>query len=323
MQQKTILIVGGAGYIGSYVNKLLHSKGFHTIVFDNLSQGSKKSVVRGDFILGDTNNTKDLNKIFSSCRIDAVMHFAAHISVGESIKNPKKYYRNNVVNTLNLLEAMLQYNISKFIFSSTAAIFGSPKEIPIKEEHPYLPINPYGQSKLMIEKILQDFTHSYAFQSCSLRYFNAAGGDPEGEIKHPQREETNLIPLILRNLLKKDASVSIFGTDYNTPDGTCIRDYIHIHDLAAAHISALEQLFNGAPSNVYNLGNGKGFSVQEVIDAVENITGFRIHRKNSPRREGDPPKLIADSKKAQKDLSWTPKYPDLESMIEHAWKAMN
>lgn len=324
MQQKTILIVGGAGYIGSHVNKRLHLAGFKTIVLDNLTRGNRDSVIQGQFVLGDTGSLKDLNHIFSTSKIDAVMHFAAHTAVGESVKNPAKYYHNNLINTLLLLETMVRHQVKIFIFSSTAAIFGLPQyNSPIKEDHPCIPINPYGQSKLMVEKILSDFDLAYNMKFCSLRYFNAAGGDPDGQIKHPKREENNIIPLIINNLLKEDASVTVFGNDYNTPDGTCIRDYIHVYDLALAHLSALEKLLNGSPSKSYNLGNGQGFSVMEVIHTIEKVTGHQINIQIGRRRQGDPPILLADSQKAKNELSWKPKFSDLESMIMHAWQAMS
>ena len=323
MQDKTILVVGGAGYIGSHVNKSLHNEGFKTVVFDNLSRGDRSTIIHGDFVKGDTSSPENLNRVFASYKIDAVMHFAAHIAVGESVVNPSKYYHNNVSNTLNLLDAMIENNVRKLIFSSTAAIFGIPQEVPVNEAHPCAPINPYGHSKLMVEKILQDFDHAYGLKSCCLRYFNAAGGDPEGELKQPAKSENNLIPIALRSLLEKNGGLTIFGDDYDTSDGTCVRDYIHVHDLATAHISALKQLLNGAVSSAYNLGNGQGFSVKEVLNSVEKVTGQSLSASVGSRREGDPPVLLADSSKAQKELNWQPEFADLDSIVGHAWNAMN
>ena len=322
MPQQKILVVGGAGFIGSHVNKRLDQKGYQTIVFDNLSQGAREAATRGAFFLGDTANSADLDKIFSTHKIDAVMHFAALIDVGESVKDPSKYYHNNVCNTLNLLDAMRRFDVKNIIFSSSAAIFGVPQTPILAETHACSPINPYGESKLTVEKILHSFDHAYGIRSCCLRYFNAAGGDPEGEVKNYKKKETNLIPLILKSL-KNQGSITIFGTDYPTTDGTCIRDYIHVNDLADAHISAMEKLLTGAPSMQYNLGNGHGFSVREVIAATEKVTGLKVKVIEGARREGDPPVLVADSTKAQKELHWKPLYPQLEQMISHAWKAIS
>ena len=318
MQEKTVLVVGGAGYIGSYVNKILHSNGFQTIVFDNLCRGQKSSVVRGDFFLGDLARPSDLDQVFEENTIDACLHFAAHLCVGESVKNPAKYYSNNVVNTINLLDAMLRHDVKKLVFSSSAAIFGLPVELPIKEDHPCQPINPYGRSKLMIEQILSDYSQSYGLRYCSLRYFNAAGADPDGEIKHPTEQQENLIPLAINSLIK-NSLLTLFGNDYQTADGSCVRDYIHIHDLATAHVLALNHLFSGAQSDVFNLGNGQGFSVLEVIETINKCTGQQIKMRIGKRRPGDPPHLTANAEKAKKTLQWTPEYPKLESMIEHAW----
>lgn len=321
MVKKNILIVGGAGYIGSHVNKMLYQAGYETVVFDNLSHGDQRAATHGFFIEGDTANPTALDTLFKKHHIDAVMHFAAYIDVGESVRDPSKYYTNNVTNTLNLLNAMLRHSVKTFIFSSSAAVYGIPKEIPIVESHPCHPINPYGYSKLMVETILSDFDKAYGLKSCSMRYFNAAGGDPDGEIKNYKRKEHNLIPLILKSLKKKE-SVTIFGTDYPTPDGTCIRDYIHVCDLANAHISAMEHIIKGAPSSIYNLGNGNGFSVRQVIHAVEKVTGLKVHVIEGDRRPGDPAILVANAQKAIHELKWNPQFSALETMIEHAWKAI-
>ncbi|MBT3394799.1 MAG: UDP-glucose 4-epimerase GalE [Waddliaceae bacterium] len=316
-----ILIVGGAGYIGSYVNLMMNKKGFETIVLDNLSTGNKDAVNVGTLIVGDLGDTATLKKVFEDNDIDAVMHFAAHTAVGESVKDPGKYYHNNVVNTLALLDTMVDYGVKRFLFSSSAAIFGSPEKDLIDEEHRVLPINPYGRTKLMIEKILGDYDIAYGMKSCCLRYFNAAGGDPSGEHKNYNINSTNIIPVIL-NAIEKESPVTIFGTDYDTIDGTCVRDYIHIHDLASAHISALEKLLvDDATSSQYNLGNGDGYSVSDVIDTAKKVTGVNFTVIEGERRAGDPDVLVASAKKAQKELGWKPEFPDLESIILHQWKA--
>lgn len=321
MEKQTILIVGGAGFIGSYVNKMLHRAGYQTLVLDNLSLGYQEAVLYGTFIKGDMADTDLLNQIFERYPIAAVMHFAAFINVGESVHNPAKYYFNNVANTLNLLNAMVRHGVRTFIFSSSSAIFGQPTEFIIKEDQACHPINPYGESKWMVEKILRDFEVAYGLKFASLRYFNAAGGDPEGEIKNYQIQTAlNLIPRILHSLQTPDDFITIFGTDYPTRDGTCIRDYIHIEDLGVAHIKAMEQLFNGAPSSFYNLGNGQGFSVKEVIRAVEKVLDKKVVVVEGARRPGDAAILLADASKAARELNWHPQH-SLEDMIEHAWNA--
>lgn len=322
MKKGKIAVIGGAGFIGSYVNKLLCQKGYETVVFDNLSKGSLKSVVCGEFMKGDLGKEKDLKHLFSTYQPDAVMHFAAYTDVGESTENPLIYYQNNFSNTLNLIESMLKYQVNTLIFSSTAAVYGSPKEDKIKETHPLIPINPYGRSKLMVEKALKDFSDTYGLKYCSLRYFNAAGGDPDGEIQFTKKTGLNFIPIVLRNILQSNCKASIFGTDYPTPDGTCIRDYIHLHDLATAHILALEKLLGGSDSCHYNLGNGQGFSVTEVVDTIEKITGKELKRLDTKRRSGDPARLIANAEKAQREMGWYPEYGHLETMVSHAWNVM-
>jgi len=316
----TILVTGGAGFIGSHINQMLQSAGYETVVLDNLSRGNRSSV-SGQFIEGDIADSDLLKAIFNKFHIDAVMHFAAYIDVGESVKHPALYYQNNVSGTLNLLNAMVNANVSNFVFSSTAAIYGHPITEKISENHPALPINPYGESKWMIEKILSSFEASYGLRFCSLRYFNAAGGNPQGKTHHPQNRCSNLIPVILRTLIDKQKKVTIFGNDYATRDGTCIRDYIHIADLGHAHIMALEKLLQGAKGNFYNLGNGNGFSVIEVIEAVEQALKKNVDKTFGDRRPGDPPILIADATKALNELNWQPKY-SLDEMIVHAWQGM-
>ncbi len=318
---KKILIVGGAGFIGSHVNKLLNIKGYETTVLDDLSTGSRKAVVRGEFVLGNFGDKELLETLFAKNRFDAVMHFAALTDVGESVKDPKLYYANNVANTLTLLDAMLQHNIKIIIFSSSAAVYGIPSRDFAKETDPANPINPYGRTKLMVEKILGDYYPAYGLRSCSLRYFNAAGGDPDGEIKNDKKKENNLIPLVLRSLLSK-TQVTIFGTDYPTPDGTGVRDYIHVMDLAEAHILAMEKLLHMPGSFCYNLGNGRGYSVKEVIKTAENTTELAVEAVEGPRRPGDPATLMADAAEAKKELGWKQKYPDLDCMIKHAWQSL-
>lgn len=314
-----ILIVGGAGYIGSHINKELNKRGYETVVFDNLSYGHEDFVKWGNFEQGDLGNIEDLWQVFRKYSIDAVMHFAAFTYVGESVENPQKYYLNNVRNTLNLLQVMLEFDVKKFVFSSTCATYGNPVEIPITENHPQNPINPYGKGKLMVETVLDDYSRAYGFKYAALRYFNAAGADPEGEIGEMHEPETHLIPLILDAASGKREDIKIFGTDYDTPDGTCIRDYIHVTDLADAHIKALEYLKNGGKSDFFNLGNGNGFSVKEVIETAHEITGKDIKAVEDDRRPGDPPVLVGSSDKAREILKWEPKYADLSKIIETAW----
>lgn len=315
-----ILIAGGAGYIGSQVNKELNKKGYETIIFDNLSSGHKELVKWGEFVQGDLKNIEEIEDVFKKYPIEVVLHFSAFKAVGESVIDPQKYYQNNVANTLNLLRVMLENNVKKFIFSSTAATYGNPKYIPVDENHPQNPINPYGESKLMIEHILRDYSRAYDFRYVALRYFNACGADLDGEIGEWQGSGLNLIPLVLDAAIGAKEDIKIFGTDYPTPDGTCIRDYIHVYDLTTAHILSLDYLLNGGKSEFFNLGNGKGFSVKEVINMAKKITKIDFRVTEDKRREGDPPILLADAKKAQKVLGWQTKYPDLETIIGSAWK---
>jgi UDP-glucose 4-epimerase len=315
-----VLVVGGAGFIGSYVNKMLHRSGYSTIVLDNLSRGNRENVQEGIFIEGDVSDKNLLNRIFEQYRIDVVMHFAAYIAVGESVQNPAKYYGNNVVATLCLLDTMITHGVRSLVFSSTAAIFGYPETMLISENHPCHPINPYGRTKWMIEMILEDYGAAYGLKYCCLRYFNAAGGDPEGKMNNKQRDATNLIPRVLESL-QDGAGITVYGADYPTPDGTCIRDYIHIEDLATAHILGMERLLAGFPSMNFNLGNGKGYSVKEVISMTEEVLRRKVAVQFGARRAGDPPVLLADPTKAKKELCWEPVY-GLEEMIHHAWNGM-
>lgn len=314
-----ILVVGGAGYIGSHMVKLLTRQGCSVTTLDDLSSGHLDAVLAGDFVNGSCGDRALLDAVLSK-GFDAVMHFASFIQVGESVIHPDKYYKNNFVNTLVLLDSMLAHGINRFIFSSTAATFGEPQYTPIDELHPQLPINPYGRTKLMVEQLLSDYDSAYGLKSVCLRYFNAAGADPEGLLGERHDPETHLIPLVLQAASGRRSSISIFGNDYDTPDGTCIRDYIHVQDLCFAHWLALQSLMSGGGSQSYNLGNGNGFSVREVIDAAEQVTGRKIPVVTASRREGDPARLVADSTLAQQKLCWKPQFSELQSIIEHAWK---
>ena len=319
MIKKKILVVGGAGYIGSHMVKMLLSRGYEVVVFDNLSSGYRDAVLGGTFVPGDLVDQDHLNSVFEIQQPDAVMHFASSIQVGESVIRPDLYYRNNVSNTIHLLDAMLAHDVKHIIFSSTAAIFGEPEYVPINEAHPKVPLSPYGRSKLMVEQILEDYDKAFGLKSVCLRYFNAAGADPEGLLGERHDPETHLIPLILQAASGRRENIRVFGRDYNTPDGTCVRDYIHIVDLCSAHLQALEYLSRGGLSDRFNLGNGEGFSVQQVIDAAEKVTGLKINVINGSRREGDPAKLVADASRARKELGWKPEYIDLEEILSHAW----
>jgi UDP-glucose 4-epimerase len=317
-----ILVTGGAGYIGSHSVLTLQKAGYEVIVLDNLVYGHQDlvEILKVKLIVGSTCDRALLQKTFADHQIDAVMHFAAYAYVGESVTQPAKYYNNNVVGTLTLLEAMLEANINKFVFSSTCATYGVPDAIPITEDQSQNPINPYGATKLMVERILQDFDQAYDFRSVCLRYFNAAGADPEGNLGEDHNPETHLIPLVLQTALGHRQSVSVFGTDYDTPDGSCIRDYIHVLDIAQAHILALEYLIDNGATDFFNLGNGSGFSVKEVIETARKITGKEIKAELSDRRPGDPPSLVGSGAKAQKILGWQPAYSNLDDIISHAWQ---
>jgi UDP-glucose 4-epimerase len=315
----TILVTGGAGYIGSHAVKELRRQGHQPIVYDNLQTGHRKAAKEALFIDGDLSDQERLKESFRSYPIEAVMHFAADCLVGESMKDPLKYFMNNVKNSLQLLEISEENNINKFIFSSSAAVYGEPKKIPITEEHACISTNPYGETKWIFEKILQTFQDLGKLNYISLRYFNAAGADPEGELGEDHFPETHLIPLVLKAAINGD-SVSIYGTDYDTPDGTCIRDYIHVTDLAQAHILALNKLEERGISGIYNVGNGNGYSVREVIETARKVTGKKIVSVKSSRRPGDPARLVASSEKIRKELGWVPKYPNLETIVETAWR---
>lgn len=314
-----ILLTGGAGYIGSHANKILSKRGCKTVVYDNLSRGHLEFAKWGHFVLGDLADKDRLRFCFKNYSIDAVMHYSAFCSVGESVDHPAEYYSNNVVNTLNLLDVMIEYGVNKFIFSSTCSTYGNPLQLPMPEDHSQLPINPYGKSKFMVEQILKDYDEFYGLRHVSLRYFNAAGADPAGEIGEWHEPEPHLIPLVIQAADGQRDCIAIYGTDYDTPDGTCIRDYIHINDLAAAHMLALEYLQSSGPSDAFNLGNGNGFSVKEVIRSVEHVTGKTIKVVEAERRLGDPPCLVGSSEKARKILNWQPQYPGLDEIIKTAW----
>lgn len=319
MTKPTVLITGGAGYIGSHVNKLLAGKGYKTVVFDNLTTGHREFVKWGKFFEGDLAKRSDIEKCLSKYRVNAVMHFSASTVVSESVADPAKYYANNVVNTINLLDALNKFGIKNFILSSSAATYGVPKTNPIIEDHSLCPINPYGNTKKIAEELLADYGAAYGFKYASLRYFNAAGADPECELGQWYDSFTHLIPLVLGAALDRKKVVKIFGTDYATPDGTCIRDYVHVCDLSRAHVLALEYLLEGGESDCFNLGNGKGHSVSEVIRAAEKVTGSKIRTIKIGRRSGDAPISVAGPRKAVKILKWVPEYVRLFDIIATAW----
>jgi UDP-glucose 4-epimerase len=314
-----ILIPGGAGYIGSHANKIINKRGYETVVYDNLSLGHREFTKWGHFVLGDLADKDKLRLCFKTYPIEAVMHYCAFCSLDESVDHPSEYYRNNVANTLNLLDVMIEYGVKYFIFSSTCATYGNPIQIPLTEDHPQQPINPYGKSKLMVEQILKDYDEAYDIHHVCLRYFNAAGADPDGEIWEWHEPEVHLIPLALQVAAGQREHVQIYGTDYETPDGTCVRDYIHVNDLATGHLLALEYLHKGAPSAAFNLCNGSGFSVKEVIHAAKRVTGKSIKIVEAERRLGDTPMLVGNSDKARKILNWQPEYPDIDEIIKTAW----
>lgn len=314
-----VLVTGGAGYIGSHMVKLLRRAGADVVVFDSLEGGFREAVGTTELCEGNINNRDDLRKAFSRRTFDAVMHFASLIQVGESVREPSKYYRTNLYGSLNLLEAMRAAGVARLIFSSSAAIFGEPSYTPIDEAHPAAPINPYGFSKWIVERVLADYDRAYGLRSISLRYFNAAGADADGELGERHDPETHLIPLVLQAASGRRGNVTVFGTDYPTPDGTCVRDYIHVEDLCQAHLLALEQLTNEGRTTAYNLGNSLGFSVRQIISTAEHVTGRRVPVVIGPRRAGDPAVLVADAKKAIAELGWQPKYQDLATIVRHAW----
>lgn len=315
----SILVCGGAGYIGAHVNKQLNLEGYDTVVFDNLIYGHREAVKWGELVVGDLKNIPDVEAVFKYHTIEAVFHFAAYAYVGESVKDPEKYYCNNVANTLNLLKIMRKYGCNRIIFSSTCATYGEPKKVPITEDMPQNPINPYGMTKLMVERIFRDYQKAYGLQFVVLRYFNAAGADPEGELGESHDPETHIIPLVLDAASGKRADIKVFGTDYDTPDGSCIRDYIHVSDLADAHLRALHYLEEGNPGDFFNLGNSIGTSVLEVVESVRRVTGREFKVTLADRRPGDPAKLVGSSEKARRVLGWKPQYGDIDTIVRHAW----
>lgn len=320
MAGETILVVGGAGYIGSHmVLDLLHA-GHEVVVLDNLSRGHRDLLPGGTFVEGDLGDARLLDSIFSKYQIAAVMHFAAYSLVGESVSKPLNYYRNNVAKTVELLAAMGRHRVRKFIFSSTAAVYGEPRAMePLREDSPCFPTNPYGATKLAVERMLADNTAAGDFSYVSLRYFNAAGADPSGRLGERHEPETHLIPLVLQVATGQRQAIQIYGTDYPTQDGSCIRDYIHVRDLTQAHLLALDSLLKGGNSAVYNLGNNKGYSVREVVEMAREITKRLIPAVEAERRPGDPAFLVADSNKIRRELGWQPRYENLEAIIETAW----
>lgn len=319
MPTKNILVVGGAGYIGSHMTDFLQHAGYTPIVLDDLSTGHRHAVLNSELIVGSIADSNLLQQLFQAYSFTAVMHFASFIQVGESVLNPIKYYQNNVANTLNLLNAMIKHDVKKFIFSSTAAVYGEPHYTPIDENHVIAPINPYGRSKMMIEQVLQDLAATQGMHYAALRYFNAAGADPAGKLAECHEPETHLIPLVLQVARGDREAITIHGRDYLTPDGTCVRDYIHVTDLCDAHLKALQQLDSGKNQCVYNLGTGHGYSVQEVVEVARVVTQRKIPVVYGPRRAGDPAILVADAKRAMRELEWKPRYSDLKTIVQHAW----
>lgn len=313
-----ILVTGGAGYVGSHALKLFLKRGHEAWAYDNLSQGHRESVPEDRLIVGDLVDVDHLDHVLVNHRIEAVTHFAAWTFVGESVREPAKYYQNNLINTLQLMERLRRQKIWRFVLSSTAATYGIPETMPITEDAPQLPINPYGQTKLAIERALADYAKAYDWSYAALRYFNAAGASPDGDIGEDHDPETHLIPLIFNTLLGKRDHLSIFGTDYPTPDGTCVRDYVHVDDLAEAHLLALEKLEPGKEMR-YNLGIGRGYSVREVIQTVEEVTGKKVPVQEADRREGDPAVLVASADRAREELGWRPKYENLKAIVQTAW----
>lgn len=316
-----ILVIGGAGYIGSHMALKLRSAGVPHLIFDNLEQGHRAAIRESPLFEGDLRNADDLRRCFRDHpAIDVVVHFAAYISVGESVHEPARYFHNNTTAVIGLLDVMRESGIDKFVFSSSAAIFGEPQYVPIDEKHPKAPESPYGESKLIVERVLEAYDVAYQTRSVCLRYFNASGADPEGRIGEDHRPESHLIPLALLAAAGRRPALKLFGTDYPTPDGTCVRDYIHVDDLAAAHLLAIQHLRSGGESRRYNLGNGTGFSVREVLESVARVVGRPVPVEEAPRRPGDPAVLVAASDQIRQDWGWTPQVPDLDTIVRHAWQ---
>ncbi|MDD8031353.1 MAG: UDP-glucose 4-epimerase GalE [Acidobacteriota bacterium] len=315
-----VLVTGGAGYIGSHTVKELLKQKHQVIILDNFSSGHQELVCGGHLVRGDLRSEQDLRQVFQTFQVEAVMHFASLIQVGESYTDPQKYYCHNLFSSLNLLKIMLEFGVKRLIFSSSAAVYGQPQQIPITEEHPVNPINPYGATKYMVERVLSDYDRAYGLKYVSLRYFNAAGADPDGQLGELHKPETHLIPNIIQHLLGQNPGFQVFGNDFPTPDGTAIRDYIHVTDLARAHLKALERIMAGSSSQIINLGSAKGYSVLEVIRTAEKVTGKTVSLKFGPRRPGDVPVLLASSQKAESWLGWGREFSDLEFIVKTAWQ---
>lgn len=315
-----VLVTGGAGFVGSHTAKALARADYQPVVLDNMSAGHRWAARWGTLVEGDLQNTELIRKVLGEHGVEAVLHFAASIAVGESMTHPQQYFRNNVVNTLKLLDAMLDRGVKHIVFSSSAAVYGDPETVPIPEDHPLRPMNPYGETKLIVERALKWYAQAYGIRWAALRYFNAAGADADGELGEAHDPETHLIPLVIQAAMGRRPHVEIYGTDYSTPDGTAIRDYIHVTDLAEAHVRALRHLMNGGESVALNLGTGQGHSVREVIASVGRVSKARVPTRQAPRRAGDPPVLVADANRANRVLNWTPARPDLDAIVENAWK---
>jgi len=316
---QTILVVGGAGYIGSHLSHLLRDTGQDAVILDDLSTGHREVIAPHLLLTASAEDGEAVRRALAGRTGSAAVHFASLIQVGESVTHPGRYYANNVANAIALLNALCDCSVRRFIFSSSAAIYGDPVQSPIPETHPTRPLNPYGRTKLMVEQMLPDYERAYGLKWVALRYFNAAGAHPDGSIGERHEPETHLIPLALRAASGRIPRLTVFGTDYPTPDGTCIRDYVHVMDLAEAHLLALQYLENGGESRAFNLGNGGGFSVKQVIGSVERVTGRKVPVEYGPRRAGDPAVLVADASAAREILGWKPRYADLDTIVEHAW----
>ena len=314
-----ILVVGGAGFIGSHMMKTLVKAGHDAVAFDNLTTGHADAVIYGELVEGDLANPDQVKDVLVSGHFDGVMQFASNIEVGESVTNPRKYYTNNVTNTLNLIHAMMDQGLNNLIFSSTAAVYGTPDCTPVDEDHPCRPINPYGKTKHIIESVLSDYRDAHGFASRALRYFNAVGADPDGELGERDEPESHLIPLVIQAALGQRPDIKIYGTDYETRDGTCIRDYVHVNDLCDAHLLAMDQLLKGSGGSAYNLGNGEGFSVREVIETVREVSGRDFVVNETNRRAGDPAVLVANASRAQAELEWQATFGSIEAIVSDAW----
>ncbi len=317
---RAVLVAGGCGYIGSHMVRMLRDEGYRPTVIDNLSTGHADAVQPRELRQGDIGDRDVLRAVLQQARPSCVMHFAAASLVGESILDPSRYWHNNLVQTLRMLDTLVKAGLRSFIFSSTAAVYGIPEQTPIPESHTCRPINPYGHSKLAVESLLQDYSHAYGLRSITLRYFNAAGAHPDGTLGERHAPETHLIPLVLQVASGRRTAIARYGSGHATPDGSCIRDYIHVQDLCTAHLLALRRLAAGGPTEIFNLGTGQGHSVNEVIAAARRVTGHPIPVRDDPPRPGDPPALVADARRARAQLGWEPRYPDLDTLLAHAWQ---